>query len=242
MKTNHSNYAKAPRARRPFWLALGLLAGLCASIPSVRAQMVSGGGPAAIVSWIGSAAPTVGQKAMAASLPVTVASDQTAIPENQTQVGGTTVATGNGVVGAGVQRVAIASDNTAFGVNAVQSGTWTVQPGNTANTTPWLVKSTPATSCGTTQFSSAWAAVPTSNTAVTGTTTCVSAIMLSNTNASAQTVAITDGQGSPITIVPTLSIPANSLAIIPLYGSVATTGLKWIAGGSGVTGSVTGLQ
>lgn len=34
------------------------------------------------------------------------------------QVGSTTVATGNGVVGTGVQRVAIASDNTAFSVNA----------------------------------------------------------------------------------------------------------------------------
>lgn len=42
------------------------------------------------------------------------------------QIGSTTVATGNGVVGAGVQRVAIASDNTAFSVNAVQSGTWNI--------------------------------------------------------------------------------------------------------------------
>lgn len=54
-------------------------------------------------------------------------------------IAGTTTSTGNGVVGAGVQRVAIASDNTAFSVNAVQSGTWTVQPGNTANTTAWKV-------------------------------------------------------------------------------------------------------
>jgi len=55
------------------------------------------------------------------------------------KVNGTTVATGNGNSGPGVQRVAIATDNTAFSVNAAQSGTWTVQPGNTANTTPWLV-------------------------------------------------------------------------------------------------------
>lgn len=55
------------------------------------------------------------------------------------QVGATTVATGNGVVGSGVQRVAIASDNSAFSVNANQAGTWTVQPGNTPNTTAWLV-------------------------------------------------------------------------------------------------------
>lgn len=58
---------------------------------------------------------------------------------NLSQVAGTTTATGNGVAGAGVQRVTIASDNTAFTVNAAQSGTWTVQPGNTANTTAWLV-------------------------------------------------------------------------------------------------------
>jgi hypothetical protein len=60
---------------------------------------------------------------------------------NLNQIAGTTTATGNGVVSAGVQRVAIASDNTAFSVNSVQSGTWTVQPGNTANTTAWLVTS-----------------------------------------------------------------------------------------------------
>lgn len=33
-------------------------------------------------------------------------------------------------------------------VAATQSGTWTVQPGNTANTTPWLVSTQPATSGG----------------------------------------------------------------------------------------------
>lgn len=41
-------------------------------------------------------------------------------------IASTTVLTGNGVTGAGSQRVTIASDNTAFSVNAVQSGTWNV--------------------------------------------------------------------------------------------------------------------
>jgi hypothetical protein len=58
---------------------------------------------------------------------------------NLNQVAGTATATGNGVVGAGVQRVAIASDNTAFAVNATlsaettkvigtvnQGGTWNI--------------------------------------------------------------------------------------------------------------------
>ena len=98
---------------------------------------------------------SLGQKTAANSLAVTIASDQSAVSSkiDQTtpgttnavsvaQLGATTVATGNGVTGAGSQRVTIASDNTAFSVNAVQSGTWTVQPGNTANTTAWLTRQT----------------------------------------------------------------------------------------------------
>ena len=69
-------------------------------------------------------------------------------------VGSTAVATGNGVVGTGVQRVAIASDNTAFSVNAVQSGTWTVQPGNTANTTAWLMQNARAATSSVTSVAS----------------------------------------------------------------------------------------
>ena len=37
-------------------------------------------------------------------------------------------------------------------VTANQGGTWTVQPGNTANTTPWLVTQTPATSGGLSDY------------------------------------------------------------------------------------------
>lgn len=55
----------------------------------------------------------LGQAAMAASLAVVVASDQSAIP-----ISGTVAVSGT--------------------VAATQSGTWTVQPGNTANTTAWL--------------------------------------------------------------------------------------------------------
>ncbi len=49
---------------------------------------------------------------------------------NNAQIAGVTTATGNGVVGTGVQRVAIASDNTAFGVLAQASqGTLTNRSG-----------------------------------------------------------------------------------------------------------------
>jgi hypothetical protein len=49
---------------------------------------------------------------------------------NQAQVNGVAVATGNGVVGTGVQRVAIASDNSALPVNSAQVNGVTMLTGN----------------------------------------------------------------------------------------------------------------
>lgn len=71
------------------------------------------------LNQVGGAAITLGSKTSANSLPVVIASDQGAVPALQS---------GSWSVG--------------------QSGTWTMQPGNTANTTPWLVTDTPATSGG----------------------------------------------------------------------------------------------
>ncbi len=69
---------------------------------------VDGGGDGVSVPIV------AGQQAMAASLPVVIASNQTAVP-----ISGTVTASGT--------------------VAATQSGAWTVQPGNTANTTAWKV-------------------------------------------------------------------------------------------------------
>lgn len=102
---------------------------------------------------VGGSAIAIGQAAMAASLPVVISSNQSAVPisaaslpalpDNQSvnisQINAVTPLMGNGVTGTGSQRVTIASDNTPFTINAAQSGTWTVQPGNTANTTAWKV-------------------------------------------------------------------------------------------------------
>jgi hypothetical protein len=104
------------------------------------------------------------------------------------------------------------------------------------------VQTVPKTACGTTAFTPAWQAVPTGNTVLTATTSCVQAIIISNTNASAQTVTITDGQGTPVTIASAFSIPANSQVTFPLYGSQMTSGIKWLAGGTGLTGTVVAYQ
>jgi len=77
---------------------------------------------------------SLGQKTMAGSAPIVIASDQSAIPvsgtvtanqgtspwvNNTSQINGVTPLMGNGVTGTGSQRVTIASDNTAFTVNTV---------------------------------------------------------------------------------------------------------------------------
>ena len=104
------------------------------------------------------------------------------------------------------------------------------------------VQTVPKTACGTTAFTPAWQALPTSSTSLTSTTSCVVAILITNTNGAAQTVTITDGQGTPVTIASAFSIPANSQITFPLYGSQMTSGIKCSAGGTGMTGTVVAYQ
>lgn len=138
---------------------------------------------------------------------------------NLTQIGGNTILTGNGVTGTGSPRVTIASDNTPFALYTI-----------------------PKTACANTVFSQAWVAVPTANTAATSTTTCVDSLQFTNTNGSAQTITVTDNQGSPITAIATFSIPANSSVFFPMKGTQLTSGIKWQAGGTGITGAILGYQ
>jgi hypothetical protein len=117
-----------------------------------------------VVSVSGTGLPTsLGQKTMANSTSVAIASDQSSVPVtlqagsalagkvglDQTtpgttnavaigQIGSTTVATGNGVVGTGVQRVAIASDNTAISVNATIAANQSVNVSQINAVTPLM--------------------------------------------------------------------------------------------------------
>ena len=54
--------------------------------------------------------PSQGQATMAASLPVVIASNQSEVPINHTQINGNTVSTSNGATGTGVQRVILTDD------------------------------------------------------------------------------------------------------------------------------------
>lgn len=104
------------------------------------------------------------------------------------------------------------------------------------------VNTIPKTACGNTVASQPLAAVPTSSTAVFTSTTCMMVIVLNNTNGSAATVTVTDNAGTPINDTLTFSIPANSQLIQPLWGVAFTTGLKWSASTTGITGAAMGYQ
>lgn len=228
------------RFKLQFGVVLGaLVTGLMLLVwPDVYAQVQqSGGGGSTTTLQTGS--NIVGR----------VTTDQTThgttdlVAADVTKIAGAATLTGNGATGSGSQRVTIANDQTAFTVNAAQSGTWTVQPGNTANTTAWFVKSVPATTCGTTAVSQALLAVPTSSTAVFTSTTCLISVFFENSNASAQTVTLTDNAGTPLNGVgPAFSLPGLSNMVVPLNGIPFTSGVKWAAGGTGMLGGMAGFQ
>lgn len=107
------------------------------------------------VNQWGGTGTTLGQKAMTASVPVVIASDQSAVTitgtvtttppanasTNVAQFGGTNVSTGTGASGAGIPRVTVANDSNIL---ATQSGTWTVtaNAGTNLNTSALLLDAT----------------------------------------------------------------------------------------------------
>jgi hypothetical protein len=146
---------------------------------------------------------------------------------------------------AAARTIHVTTDNASIPVT--QSGTWNV---NAITTLPALATGTntigvviPKTPCGTTVANQDVAAVPTSSTAVFTSTTCLMRAYFNNTNASPQTVTLTDNAGTPLNgIGPAFSVPALSNLIVPFDGTRFASGVKWASGGSGVTGAMWGFQ
>jgi hypothetical protein len=250
----------------PVWLAV-LVIWLAIALPiGAQLQQSGGGGSNASVGAYNATAPsqaTLSGGMYNSTLP-TLTSGQMGTEQLDSSARQIVVGAGSaGTPAGGVVSIQGVSSGQAVPVSgtvaATQSGTWTVQPGNTANTTAWLVTGTggtfpatqsgtwtvrtvPLNSCGTTVASSALAAVPTSSTAVFTTTTCVQTIVLNNTTSSALTVTVTDNEGTPVNDIITFSLPAYSQLIQPLGGVAFTSGVKWLASGSGVTGALVGNQ
>lgn len=102
----------------------------------------------------------------------------------------------------------------------------------------------PKTACGPALATgSTLAAIPTSSTLLTSAATaCAVAAIFFNTNASPQTVTLTDNTATPINAVLTFSIPGLGNLVQPLHGLAFNLGIKWSAGGTGMTGGVVAYQ
>jgi hypothetical protein len=89
------------------------------------------------ISQAGASVEAKGQQTMANSLPVVVASNQSNLPANVAQFGGTNVVTGTGVGGAGIPRVTVSSDSAITqGTAAALASAWPVKCTDGSNTQP----------------------------------------------------------------------------------------------------------
>lgn len=197
------------------------------------AQLQQSGGPGSSVTLLAGAAK-VG----------VVTTDQTThgttdlVASDQIKINGVTIATGNGTVSTGVQRVAIASDNTAFAVNATLAA-------GTANL--GFVRVLPSSCTQSTNFSNATAGVAiTTGTTVTATTTCVTYAYANNITNAAVTLRLADKAGTPVIWLGggnDFSIPANSNMRVPIEGVTFTSGITAIAGtASAINLQINGVQ
>jgi hypothetical protein len=121
------------------------------------------------------------------------------------------------------------------------SGTVTINPIPTGSAVIGTVNTIDKTACGNTVASQPLAALPTTPTVVFSSATCLKAIVINNTNGSNITVTITDNQGTPINDYLAFTV-APGQVIQPLYGLQFTSGVKWSASTTGVTGGMTGYQ
>jgi hypothetical protein len=143
------------------------------------------------------------------------------------------VATGVDTFNVTVNAALPAGSNAIGGVT--QSGTWTVQPGNTANTTPWLVQDTVASSGGSIPYHNISAAT-TNFTNVKAAACQMYSYRLSNTSASPIYVKFYDKSTTPATTdtpKDTIQVLANSdiLAAFP-EGMKFSNGFGWSATGA----------
>jgi hypothetical protein len=79
-------------------------------------------------------------------------------------------------------------------------------------------------------------AIPDSATVACAETIWLDTLTLTNTTSGSLTILIADQQGSPVTIIPTTTIPANSYTVIQLWGTRLEGGFKWTASNTGMNG------
>jgi hypothetical protein len=114
-----SNFPATYAVTGTFWQATQPVSAAALPLPA-------GASTEATLAALSAKFSALGQTTMSASVPVTLASNQSAVPVS-------------GTFWQATQPVSLTSTTITGTVASTQSGTWTVQPGNTANTTAWKV-------------------------------------------------------------------------------------------------------
>ncbi len=183
-----------------FWLCVVFLI-LLAAGALMSQQQISGGG--AVVLSAGS--NLVGKVGLDQTTPGTTNAVSLA------HIGSTAIASGNGVVGAGVQRVAIASDNTAFSVNATLAA---ALPAGSALIGYIKQRPSGCTAAGTSDVVHDTVGVATgAGTSVSAVSGCILECFVNNITNAAVTLRLADKAGTPVIWVggnADFAIPANS--------------------------------
>ena len=81
-------------------------------------------------------------------------------------------------------------------------------------------------------------AVPTSAEDVSVGDLYLEELQFTNTSGAALTITVTDKQGSPLSILDTMSIDTKALYIMSFHSRWCPGGLRWVASGSGIVGYV----
>jgi len=102
----------------------------------------------------------------------------------------------------------------------------------------------PYTSCGTTKFTKALQAVPTTSTAIASATTCLLVLNISNPSAGPLNLTVSDNQGTPVNFLNAVTINTGETRTYGFApgGASFTSGIKMQASGSGLVYTAEGLQ
>lgn len=121
------------------------------------------------------------------------------------------------------------------------SGTVSVNALPTGSNLIGKVNIVPLSGCGGVNYDSGLITLPTSSTVLTSTATCVQLMGFNNLTANAQTITVSDNQGTPVQVFSSYVIPANSQVVVRFDGIKFLSGIKWQAGNaSAVVGWVKG--
>lgn len=94
---------------------------------------------------------------------------------------------------------------------------------------------------GRTTMNADFQSVPSSPTTLTSVDSWIFQIVLANSTSGALTVTIQDKQGTPVCILCSVSLPANTTYIVPFpEGLKFESGITWSASGSGVNAAIAG--